>query len=62
MDKLPESKRKSIQTSIRTRKDELADWKSAARELNISLGEFIRFWVNVGCERDIRGRLIRNGK
>lgn len=59
MNKLPESKKKVKQINVRTRKDELADWKKAAEELDVTLGVFIRTWVNYGCERNIRGKLIR---
>lgn len=42
---------------IRCSDIELEAWKRASDELDVSLSEFVRRWLNHAVERDVRGRL-----
>lgn len=49
---------KSTMMRARCTPNELASWERAAEELGVSLSTWVRTWLNHGCERDVRGRLV----
>lgn len=53
------SNNKAEHLHIRCTTTELQIWKAAAAELECSLTNLVRTWLNFGCERDKRGRLVR---